>query len=165
MFGFLADFIPTVAAGGLTAILGTVVSSGAKIINDRQNFRHELALRKLDIEHTKIEASMNARAAAIEAEGASEQAAWGAFEESFREAATRWSRGDSKWLVAVDIVRGLMRPSGAFLFLAATIVIYFYLSEDDAAVRERIIHSVVYLTETSWLWWYGTRQMDKRSGK
>ena len=161
MLDFLTSFIPTVATGGIVGLLGTVVSGGAKILNDRQRHKYELALRKLDLEQSRIEARGAERAAAIEAEGVQEEAAWSALGESYREAAARWSHGDSGWLVAVDVIRGLMRPSGAYLFLILSAVIYFTLAADDAEVRERIIHSIVFLTETSWLWWYGTRQMDK----
>jgi len=82
-----------------------------------------------------------------------------------REASRRWSRGDSKWLVFVDVVRGLTRPGLTFLFVGLVGVIYFTLGGSDMEIldiRPRIIDTVLYLATACVLWWFGARQIAKR---
>ena len=164
MFEFLGEVAGVAGAvltGGASGLLGTAVSAATKFFQRRQAHRHEVELRKLDMEHARIEAAGFERAAAVEVEGERERAAWSALEASYREAATRWSRGDSPWLVSVDVVRGLTRPVLTFMFVGITATIYFTLATQYEGVRWAIIHTVLYLTMTTVVWWFGARQLDK----
>lgn len=159
------EAVIAILTGGATGLLGTLISSGVSFFERRQRNKHELELRRIDLEVTRAESEGAERVAAIEAESARDQAELAALAASHRSEAVRWSSGDSKWLVFVDVVRGLMRPALTAASLAAVTVIYFTLSSPaptvDVAVR--IIDALIYLATTTTLWWFGTR--PKRASK
>ena len=66
----------------------------------------------------------------------------------------------------VDFVRGMTRPALTWGFVALTGAIYFTMGDADAvvdgtAVKARIVDTVLYLTTTCVLWWFGARQIAK----
>lgn len=88
-----------------------------------------------------------------------------ALEASYREAATRWSRPGDGWSMKfVDFCRGMTRPVLTVLFLALTAAIYFTLGDKETALRGQLIDTVLYLTVTCVLWWFGARQLAKAPG-
>ena len=154
----MLETLTAILSGGATGLLGTVISAGVGWVERRQRHQQELDLRKLDIQVAREEAASAERVAAIEAESRESEAGWRAFEASHAAAATRWSRGDSGWLVAVDVVRGLIRPVLTIGFLVLAGVIYFRLPlVPPADMGARMIDTVLYLATTTTLWWFGTR--------
>ena len=91
--------------GGVTGRLGTALAVAVDFFKRRQKGKHEPALRKVDLDITHAESESAERVEAIEAESK----AWHGLMASYRNAIARWSRGDSTWLVFVDVVRGLTR--------------------------------------------------------
>ena len=162
----MLDALLSILTGGATGLLGTAVSFFTSYFQARQRHAQEMELRRLDLEMTEAEAASAERVAAVEAESARDQAAWSALETSYRAASRRWSRGDSKWLVFVDVVRGLTRPGLTFLFVGLVGAIYFTLGGSDMEtidIRPHIIDTVLYLATTCVLWWFGARQLAKRA--
>ncbi len=161
----MIDALLTILTGGATGLLGAALSFITDFLTSRQRHLQELALRRLDMEMARVEAASVAHAAAIAAEDARDAAAWRAVEASHRHAGRRWSRGDSAWLVTVDVVRGLLRPVLTVGFIALVGVIYFNLGASEMEIldiRPRIIDTVLYLATTCVLWWFGARAVDKR---
>jgi len=161
----MLDLLTSILTGGATGLLGTLVSFGTDYLQARQRHAQEMDLRRMDLDIVKAEGASAERVAAIEAESERDQAAWSSLEASYREASRRWSRGDSKWLVFVDVVRGLTRPGLTFLFVGLVGVIYFTLGGSDMEIldiRPRIIDTVLYLATACVLWWFGARQIAKR---
>ena len=146
--------------GGATGLLGTMFSGVLDHFERRQRHQHELELRRVDVELAKTEAASAERTAAIELEKVEIEAEGNALTASYREAMQRWSRGESAWIVAVDVVRGLLRPVLTLAFLALTALIYFHESS-DVLIQTRIINTILYLTTTCVVWWFGGR---KRGG-
>ena len=163
----MLDTVLAILTGGATGVLGTLLNFGTKFIEDRARHQRELELRHLDIELAKTETAGAERVAAVEAESERDQAELAAFQESYREAARRWSRpGDGFLMRLVDFVRGMTRPLLTFGFVVLTGVVYFSLADTDGvvdgvAVKARIIDTVLYLTTACVLWWFGARQIDK----
>ena len=150
--------LEAILSGGATGLLGTAISGAIGYFERRQQHRQEVELRRLDLEMTQAEAASAERVAAIEAESASAAAELRAIEESHRQAAARWSTGDSAWLLGVDVVRGLIRPVLTLGFLALGAAIYFHLPAPPVAdVAGRMVDTVLYLATTTTLWWFGTR--------
>ena len=152
------ETIVAILTGGATGLLGTAISAGVGYFERKQRHQQELEFRRLDLEITRGEWESAERVTAIEAESRENEAGWRAFEASHRGAAVRWSGGDSKWLVAVDVVRGLIRPVLTLGFLALAAVIYFnlpFVAPMDVGVR--LIDTILYLATTTTLWWFGTR--------
>lgn len=155
----MLESILAIATGGATGLLGTLLSGAMGFFERRQRNRHEIELRRVDLEITRSEAATVEKVAAIEAESTETQAELAAFAESHRAAAVRWSTGESGWLTFVDVVRGLMRPVLTVASLAAAIAIYWSLpfAPTGEEVAERVVDTVLYIATTTALWWFGTR--------
>ena len=161
----LGEVAGSVLTGGATGILGTALSFVTQFFQRRQAHKQELELRRLDMELAQIEAASLERAIQVEAESEREQAAWSALEASYRDAAARWSRaGDGFLMTFVDFCRGMTRPVLTVLFLGLTGAIYFSLGSGETAMRGQLIDTVLYLTVTCVLWWFGARQLAKAPG-
>ena len=157
----MLESIIGILTGGATGLLGTLITFGVDFFKRKQEHKHEIELRRVDLEISRAESESAERIAAAEAESEESGRAWRALEASYRASTTRWSRGDSKWLVLVDVIRGLTRPALTWGFVFLTGCIYFFLSEIDGPIRVRIIETVLYLTTTCVTWWFGARQVAK----
>lgn len=150
------ELIGTALTGGATGFAGTLMSKvfgvwerKQAMDEDDQKHRQELELRKLDIELAKVEAANAEKQTALALESE-------AMAGSYKEASKRWSKtGDPKALVWVDVVRGLTRPALTILFLALTAAIWF--TTDDAAIKDKVTHTVLYMATVTGCWWFGTR--------
>ena len=168
----MIEFLSSVAAGGATGLLGTAVSAVSEFFGRRQRHRQELEMRRIDIEQARIEAESAERRAEVEAKSAerraeveahaaTEAAEWAALRASYREAGKRWSQGESRWLVAVDLVRGLTRPLLTWAFVALTAWIYATLGPQDAELRAQVVNTTLYAATTCVFWWFGARQVAR----
>ncbi len=155
----MLDTILTILTGGATGLLGTLISGATSYFERRQRNRHELELRRIDLEITRSELAHVERVSAAEAESAETRAELAAVAASHRSAAVRWSTGDSGWLVLVDVVRGLMRPVLTIASLAAAVTIYWSLpfAPSGEEIAARVVDTVLYIATTTVLWWFGTR--------
>lgn len=116
----------------------------------------------MDLEIAREEAASAAHRVAIETEGAVAEAEARALEQSYRQEATRLSRpGESGVMLAVDVVRGCIRPGLTLLFVVLTGVIFFTLTAQEADLKVRIVETVLSLTVTTVIWWFGGRGLDK----
>lgn len=164
----MLDVLVSILTGGATGLIGTLVTGVTGYVQARQKHAQEMELRRLDMELVRVEAEVAERVAAREAESAESAAAWAALEASHKEAGRRWSRGDSGWIVFVDVVRGLTRPGLTLAFVAFVGAIYFTLGTSDtdaSGLRPRIVETVLYLATTCVLWWFGARQVAKGGGR
>lgn len=162
MFEFLGDALTAILTGGATGLLGTALTFATDFFQRRQRHAQEVELRRLDMELAKVESAGFERVAEIEAEGESERASWAAFEQSYREAARRWSTPtDGLLMKFVDFCRGMTRPGLTWTFVALTGGIYFTVGAGDMSMRLQIVNTVLYLTTTTVLWWFGARQIAK----
>lgn len=158
----MLESLLAVLGGGATGLLGTVISAGAEWLREKQRHAHEVALRRLDLEMLAAEAASAERVAAVERETEQTRAEHAALEASYRAATTRMSRGDSRWLAAVDVVRGLTRPVLTWVFVALVGWMYFSAVTLRIEVREQIVDTALYLTTTCVLWWFGARHVGHR---
>lgn len=162
----MIDALMAILTGGATGLLGTAVSFAAEYMSARQSHAREVELRRLDMELARVEAAAAGSAAAIAAESAESAAAWSALEASYRDAGRRLGRADSPWLTVVDVARGLLRPLLTLGSLALVAAIYFSLGATDVEIldiRPRIVDTVLYVSTTCVLWWFGARGVDKRA--
>ena len=146
-------------SGGATGLLGTGISFGVDYFKTKQQHQQEVELRRIDLEVARTEQAHAERVVAMEAESTRDQAAYAALEASYQEAGRRWSRGDARGLVFVDVVRGLTRPTLTWGFVALMGAIYFTAAADQADLQERIVQTVLYLASTCVTWWFGARQL------
>ena len=158
----MLDAVLAIVTGGATGLLGTALSFVTSYFQAKQKHAHELELRRTDMELAKIESAGFEKVAAIEAESAETAAAYKALQDSYAEAARRWSLPGDGWLMRfVDFCRGMTRPALTWAFVGLTGAIYFTVAAEDAGTRKQIIETVLYLTTTTVLWWFGARQISK----
>lgn len=164
----MLDLLMGVLSGGVTGLVGTVISGGMKFFENKQKHGHELAIMEMEMRQMDKEAELAVKVAETEMEGKDRTAAWAALEASYKESTSRMSTGDSPWLILVDVVRGLMRPVITLGTLLLMAVIYFTIAQDMAPgpdgipVQVTIVTTVLYIATTSVLWWFGTRNLSKK---
>ena len=149
------DAILALLSGGATGLLGTGLGFVMRYFESKQKQANELALRQADMEMLRAEAEVAATIEARRAESEESRASWQALGESYQAATTRWSTGNSPWLVVVDVVRGLIRPTLTAAFCILTGAIYY--STQDPDITTRVVATVLYLTTVMVTWWFGER--------
>lgn len=157
----MLESVMAILSGGATGLLGTAISAAAEYARERQRHAHEVELRRLELEMVSAEAASAERIAAIERETETAKADAAALEASYQAATARMSRGRSRWLVAVDVARGLTRPVLTWVFVALVGAMYFSAAA-TGSVREQIVETVLYLATTCVLWWFGARHLGRR---
>ena len=166
MFEAIADLFSTVASGGATGLLGTLISGVLGLFKAKQDLKREIALRRLDIELAQAEGASAERVAVLDLEARTVEAEYEALTASYREAARRWSKPGDHWaIIWVDVLRGATRPGLTWLHLVLVAVIFFALSLAEAVavhpLQKLIVHAVLYVYVSASVWWFGGRQVEK----
>lgn len=156
------DIILGLLTGGATGLIGTALSGVMKFFTNKQEQSHELKVMEMELRHMDKEAEVALKIEEKKQEGKEAQAAWAGLEASYREAGQRWSTGDSGWIVAVDVVRGLMRPLLTLALVVLMGTIYFIHGPDNPTMQEQIVATVLYLATSAVLWWFGSRMADTK---
>jgi hypothetical protein len=180
MLGLIGTFFTSIISGGLTGIFGVGVQRYADYKNkeldlaaSRDKMAHEVTLRKVDAEIMAQEWAARTKVAEVEAAGKEAVADSQAFAASFHMEPVRYS-GDVKptpgqgWLLVIlDFVRGMIRPSLTVYLCVLTTLVYFQArdiqvragvsSEEAYQVVQQVVGTVLYLTTTCVLWYFGTR--------
>lgn len=180
MLELLGLIFGNILSGGATGLIGVIAQRWADYKNRQldlqlaaQKYEHEIALRRVDAEIMAQEWA--ARTKVAEVEGASREAVADAqaFGESYKLEPTRYSEGvkpsrlQSWVLVLLDAFRGVIRPGLTLYLCVLTTLIYLQAkavlgaSELDTAASLEIwrvvVGTILYLTTTCVLWWFGTR--------
>ena len=162
MLGILSSLF----GGGLTGLLGSVFqrffeykSEKLKIESEKNRFAHELSIAK----------------AAAEAKVGIEDAK--AFSAALTSEPKRFSEnvtytGKQAWMMVVlDFMRGIIRPGLTIYLCAITTLLYiqarqlidFNIPVDMAVdLVKTITNTILYLTTTCVLFWFGTRNSNKK---
>lgn len=180
VLGVVGGAFTSIISGGLTGIFGVAVQRYADFKNkeldlkkDAQQQAHEIDMRKVDAEISAQEWASRTKVAEVEAAGMEAKADSEAFGESFKMEPVRYSDGvkpsvGQAWLFSIlDFVRGCVRPLLTIYLCVVTTVIYWHakalLSGTTVSAGEAldlvklIVGTVLYLTTTCVLWWFGTR--------
>lgn len=169
-----------VLSGGLTGIIGVGVqrifeykSKQLDIQLQNQKFAHEVDMKKADAEIMAQEWAARTKIAATETAGASDVADSHAFAAALTSEPKIYADPSKitpaqEWLmVALDTIRGLIRPVLTIYLCAITTIVYLQARElmgnqplgiDQAsAILKMIIDTILYLTVTCVLFWFGSR--------
>ena len=154
-----AEIIGSVLTGGLTGVIGSGITSYVEFKKQEQKFAHDLQIATLDNEMMKLEIAGKERVAVIEQETEELIADSKAFSESIAADRATYSQGmKSKWLVAVDVVRGLTRPTLTVVLCVLTATIWFTTDEKlQPDIKKQVAATVLYVTTAAVLWWFGSR--------
>lgn len=184
----LTTIFGSIFSGGATGLLGVVAQRFADYKNkqldmqlEAQRAANELARMDKEAAIMREEWAGRTQVAAVEAEGAKDVAASNAFAESFKMEPQRYSEPSSltagqQWLmVLLDTLRGSVRPVLTLYLCALTTYVWYQvrdtLSKTDlqaaAAIEvwQLVVGTILYLTTTVVLWWFGTRNKGKQPGE
>lgn len=178
MLEIIGALFSSILAGGATGIFGVVVQRWADFKNkqldieiNKSKFAHEIEMRRVDAEILAQEWAGRLSVAETEAAGRSDVAESQAFAQSFNEPAmysanVKASKNQGWVLVALDFIRGVVRPGLTVYLCILTTLIYMQAYSliggelppaDALPLVKMIVGTVLYLTTTCVLWWFGTR--------
>lgn len=181
--GILETIFSSVLGGGVTGILGVVVQRIADYKNKQldlqlnsQKQEHEIALKRIDAEIMAHEWASRTSIASTEASTQMDVAESQAFAASFNEPVKYSSEVKPTpaqgWMfVLLDFIRGIVRPGLTIYLCVLTTLIYMESrslmgGSVDPMEASKLLHEVVgtvlYLTTTCLLWWFGVRNKGQK---
>jgi len=162
------SFLGSVFSGGVTGLLGVVFQRWFDFLKVKQelemkrmNFAHEANMKRIDGELMAQEWAARTQVAA--------------FAESFKMEPKKYSQkvdvspSAGLWLVFLDVVRGIIRPGLTIYLCIVTTMVYFEAKAIVAGlgatfsvaqalnIHELVVSTILYLTTTVVLWWFGSR--------
>lgn len=180
MFELLGGAISSIFAGGATGLFGVVlqrlfdwlhVKEQAKL--SAQDNAFKLAMRDKDAAISAQEWAGRLQVATKEGEAAENVSANQAFAQSLLKEPERYTNAATltpmqQWaMVLLDFFRGIVRPALTVYLCALTTYIWWQvrqlLAKEDLdptevlAVWKLVVSTILYLTTTCILWWFGTR--------
>lgn len=184
MSGILG-IIGSIVSGGMTGILGVGVQRIADYFNKKQDlkkmelqFAHEANMKQIDGELMVKEYEQQAKIIVAEGEARVAEADAEAFAKSFSQEPKIYSNTKAVgpiangFLVALDVIRGLVRPGLTMYLCGITTLVYLeaktimatvevFTADQAIEIHNLIVATVLYLTTTCVLWWFGTRNKQK----
>lgn len=182
MLELFGTIFSSIFAGGATGIIGVIAQRWFDHKNrqldkelERQRQDHELAMRDKDAAIMAQEWAGRTQVADIEAKATVDAADAAAFGASFNLEPKQYSsnvvkptKGQSWVLVLVDAVRGIVRPGLTVYLCAITTMVYSdaqmllgkaqgMTATEALDLTKLVVGTVLYLTTTCVLWWFGTR--------
>lgn len=176
VLNFIGGLFSSILSGGATGLIGVALQRFFDERNKRldlelsaQKFEHDIALREVDAKIQAEEWASRTQVAQIEATGkenvADSQAFAGSYNEPQRYATGATTVGQTWALVLLDCARGIVRPALTMYLSLITTLMYLHVSQlapsittaDAVPLLHMIIETVLYLTTTCVMWWFGTR--------
>lgn len=174
--------IASLFGGGLTGLIGGVTekifaykAKKLELEQNKQKYAHEVNMKEADAKIMAQEWAARTKVADIEANAKIEEADAKAFSASFNEP-VRYAKGKltekQNWMmVFLDVLRGIVRPALTIYLCAITTILYLkarllvpdVVPVDQALTMvDSITNTILYLTTTCVLWWFGTRNKAKQ---
>jgi len=187
MLEILGTLFSSILGGGVTGLLGVVIQRFADYKNkqldmqlEKQRGEIELLKRDKDREIMREEWGGRLRVAAEEGAAAKDVAETQAFAASLLREPERWSNAQKlspaqQWvMVTLDALRGVVRPGLTIYLCFLTTYVWVQVRAElgeaklsDAAaldVWRLVVGTILYLTTTVVLWWFGTRNKQEQPG-
>lgn len=173
------------ASGGVFGIVGALLKHGLEVYQEKQqadkdlaiareNHSHELAMADKQADLMKLEAANGIKLAEITTMGKVEEAAYNALADSYASDKAAYSNDPTnKWMVFVDVFRGVIRPGLALYFAAfltiMLILIWWNLPETiykDVKFLEptfyKLTDALIFLATSSIGWYFAARPSTKQ---
>lgn len=178
----ILDSVLSVLSGGATGLIGTALQSVYQyktrkldIELEKSKAANELEQRKLDIEMQKQEWASRTQIAEITTAGEVDKADAETLAASYQMEPEQYSEKTllthaQNWLfVIVDTLKALIRPSLTIYLCIITSLIYFQTrglintnQGDSFALLEKLVNTILYVTTTCILWWFGSRNSNSK---
>lgn len=172
------------ASGGIFGILGALFKHGLEVYQEtkkeqqsllllKENNAHELLMADKQAALMQLEAKNAIKLADINVTGEIEKASYGALEASYEaDKATYSTAPTSPWLIAVDVVRGMIRPSLTLYFAifltVLTVMVFMNLPssvyENEAFLKStfyRLVDALIFLGTSAVGWYFAARPSTK----
>jgi len=183
------EFILSLVSGGLTGIIGSIVSRLFDFLHAREvraqqkdQFAHDEKMLEINGQLADKEWANRLEVQRTENQGKVDVADAEAFTASLNSEPKLYSDGVAKgafaggMLVFLDFCRGFTRIVITGWLCAITTLVYFQTREllgdgivltsvDAVNILRLIIDTILYLTTTCILWWFGTRNKQQVPGK
>lgn len=174
----MLSILGSLFAGGATGLLGVGIqrffdhkNKKLDIELNKQRFEHEKDLRQIDAEIMKSEWAGRFQVAESEGDSKAFTAALTSEPKRYSEG-VEYTRKQGWMMVLLDLLRGIVRPGLTIYLCAITTIIYFeavslisgtvILPEQAYNMIDKIIATVLYLTTTCVLFWFGARNKSKQ---
>lgn len=172
--------VTSILGGGITGLAGTVIQSvytykskQLDIDLEKTKAANEIVERKLDAEIMAQEWAAKTQVATITAQSETDKADAAALAASYNEPAqysekTLLTHAQNWVMVFLDALRAIIRPGLTIYLCAVTTMIYIQTRSlitgnptDSFALLEKLVDTILYLTTTCILWWFGSRNKTK----
>jgi hypothetical protein len=179
MLEILGTIFGSIFSGGATGIIGIIAQRFADYKNkqldmqlESQRQQNAIALKQADAAIMREEWAAKVEVAQVESEAKKDVAASEAFSKSFDMEPKQYTSGEltsrQRWLmVFLDFIRGSVRPLLTVYLCGLTTLVYWQAhkvlatqgvtTSDAIEITKTIVGSILYLTTTCVLWWFGTR--------
>lgn len=175
MLEFIGDALGAIISGGVTGILGSVITTWGEYRKNKLMFSHKEKMAELDQQAMKLEAELELKKITTESEAQQAIAEMDILKSSYEHDRATYSRGKlgkfgRALMVVVDFARGMIRPSATIYLVVLTTIIFYKVFgilnglesaipvADAVAIVNKIIMVVLYLTVMVVSWWFGMRQ-------
>ena len=185
MLEVLGTIFGSIFSGGATGLFGVAIQRIADYKNkqldmalEAQRAANEIAKRKADAEIMAQEWAGRLKVAQTEGDAAKDVAESQAFAASMLKEPERYSNASSltsnqNWLlVLLDVFRGAIRPALTLYLCILTTAVWYQaravLGKEDLDgataldVWKMVVGTILYLTTTCVLWWFGTRNKSEQ---
>jgi hypothetical protein len=183
MVELLGTIFGSIFSGGATGLLGVVFQRFADYKNKQLDMQLEaqkqlnaIAMKEMDAKIMAQEWAAKLQVVEVETAGKIDVADSAAFAKSFEMEPKQYATGKltngQKWvMVCLDAIRGIIRPFLTIYLCVLTTIVYNQAhtllgqTMDAAAALEvvkLVIGTILYLTTTCVLWWYGTRNSSNK---
>ena len=182
------DFLGLITSafgGGLTGLIGGAVdkvfaykTKKLEIEQNRERFAHEVNMRKADAEIMAQEWSARTKVAGVEGEAKVTVEDSKAFavslaseDKNYLDYLDKLNSKQDWFFVILEFVKGMIRPGLTLYLCLLTTLLYVKAAklvpseiDETAALNmvNSIMNTIMYLTTTCILWWFGTRNKEKR---
>ena len=180
----IADLVLSIFGGGVTGLLGAALTRYGDYKNKQLEMQfqesrqsHEIELRKEDAKMLKLEWDSREKIALVEAESREDVAKSNSFQTALtsepRQYANvgKFTKTQNLIMVILDFIRGVIRPGLTLYLCGITTAVYLQAGDIIKAqpipvqssidMYSQISGTILYLTTTCILFWFGIRNQDK----
>lgn len=177
----ILSLVTSVLGGGITGLIGSITqhvlefkTKKLELEANRDKFTHEERMVKAEAEVMAQEWAARTKVAEVESAARIETADSAAFAASFNEPsryAEHVTEKQNWFMVGLDVLKGVIRPGLTVYLCILTTLLYFKVQKllpttidvDQAlGLVNEIIGTILYLTTTCILWWFGTRNNGRK---
>jgi len=179
------DFLLSGATGGILGVVGALFKQGLEAYQERKKAeasllllqeqnKHELLMADKQAALIELEAKNAVTLAELNAQKETDVASYAALNASYEsDKATYSDAKTSPWMIAVDAVRGFIRPFLTLIFSLTLIVLTVVLivnvpdalSGNPEYLKEtlyRLLDAVIFIGTSAILWWFAMRPLNKK---